>query len=174
MDQSRLDDHDTGATSRARGGWRPRRRRVRDHPTGSGSAVTHLVRGLGLGSHRPERQAFGMSSHNTITRLREHLTLLRSIFDTGAVDFSGKEISAQPGWPVQVAGGRARPGIRGRDGPKGIAGHLRAGRWHSAKSRRSSDHRRVHRTGRLEFGRRRRTAETQDHRTGARNPVRQR
>ena len=57
--------------------------------TGSGSAVTHLVRGLGLGSHRPERQAFGMSSHNTITRLREHLTLLRSIFDTGAVDFSG-------------------------------------------------------------------------------------
>ena len=130
--------------------------------------------GLGLGAHAPERQAFGTSWPNTITRLREHLMVLRSIFDTGAVDLSVNEISAQPGWPVQVAGGRARPGIRGRDGPKGIAGHLRAGRWHSAKSRRSSDHRRVHRTGRLEFGRRRRTAETQDHRTGARNPVRQR
>jgi len=36
--------------------------------------------GLGLGSHLPERQAFGTSWPNTITRLREHSTVLRSIF----------------------------------------------------------------------------------------------
>jgi F420-dependent oxidoreductase-like protein len=65
--------------------------------------------GLGLGGHEPERQAFGMSWPNTITRLREHLTVLRSIFDTEAVDFSGEEITAQPGWPVRVAGGTPVP-----------------------------------------------------------------
>ena len=54
-----------------------------------------------------ERQAFGMSWPNTITRLREHLTVLRSIFDTGGVDFSGNEISSHPGWPVR--GTEARP-----------------------------------------------------------------
>ena len=32
VDQSGLNDHDTSATSRAGGGWRPRRCRVRDHP----------------------------------------------------------------------------------------------------------------------------------------------
>jgi F420-dependent oxidoreductase-like protein len=65
--------------------------------------------GLGLGAHAPERQAFGMSWPNTITRLREHLTVLRSIFDTGTVDFSGDEFSAHPGWPVRVAGGSPVP-----------------------------------------------------------------
>src|SRR4051794_33730432 len=52
--------------------------------------------GLGLGSHLPEQQAFGMTWPNTIARLREHLTVLRSIFDTGEVNFRGNEIAAQP------------------------------------------------------------------------------
>src|SRR6476646_1373113 len=39
--------------------------------------------GLGLGAHEPERQAFGSSWPNTIARLREHLTVLRSVFDEG-------------------------------------------------------------------------------------------
>lgn len=65
--------------------------------------------GLGLGGHEPERQAFGMSWENTITRLREHLTVLRSVFDTGAVDFRGDEITARPVWPVRVAGGTPVP-----------------------------------------------------------------
>src|ERR671927_157181 len=38
--------------------------------------------GLGLGAHEPERQAFGTSWPNTVSRLRDHLTVLRSIFDT--------------------------------------------------------------------------------------------
>src|SRR6478672_238784 len=57
--------------------------------------------GLGLGAHEPERQAFGSAWPNTIARLRDHLTILRLIFDTGAVDFTGAEISAHPGWPVR-------------------------------------------------------------------------
>src|SRR6202035_3222833 len=61
--------------------------------------------GLGLGAHEPERLAFGTAWPNTIGRLREHLTVLRSIFDTGSVDFHGNEFSASPAWPVKVAGG---------------------------------------------------------------------
>jgi F420-dependent oxidoreductase-like protein len=76
--------------------------------------------GLGLGAHAPERQAFGMSWPNTITRLREHLMVLRSIFDTGAVDFSGSEISAHPGWPVRVAGGTPVPVFVAAMGPKAL------------------------------------------------------
>jgi F420-dependent oxidoreductase-like protein len=76
--------------------------------------------GLGLGGHEPERQAFGTSWPNTITRLREHLTVLRSIFDTGAVDFSGDEITAQPGWPVRVAGGTPVPVHVAAMGPKAL------------------------------------------------------
>src|ERR1700732_3579091 len=55
--------------------------------------------GLGLGAHEPERQAFGASWPNTIPRLREHLTVLRSIFTDGAVDFPGDEFTARPGGP---------------------------------------------------------------------------
>ena len=76
--------------------------------------------GLGLGAHAPERQAFGTSWPNTITRLREHLTVLRSIFDTGAVDFSGNEISSHPGWPVRVAGGTPVPVFVAAMGPKAL------------------------------------------------------
>jgi alkanesulfonate monooxygenase SsuD/methylene tetrahydromethanopterin reductase-like flavin-dependent oxidoreductase (luciferase family) len=39
--------------------------------------------GLGLGAHAPERQAFGTAWPNTIRRLREHLTVLRSVFERG-------------------------------------------------------------------------------------------
>lgn len=76
--------------------------------------------GLGLGAHEPERQAFGSSWPNTIGRLREHLTVLRSIFDTGAVSFTGDEISAHPGWPVRVAGGAPVPVYVAAMGPKAL------------------------------------------------------
>jgi F420-dependent oxidoreductase-like protein len=76
--------------------------------------------GLGLGAHEPERQAFGSLWPNTIHRLREHLTVLRSIFDTGTVDFAGDEITAQPGWPVRVAGGTPIPIYVAAMGPKAL------------------------------------------------------
>jgi F420-dependent oxidoreductase-like protein len=76
--------------------------------------------GLGLGAHEPERQAFGTSFPNTIARLRDHLTVLRSIFDTGAVAFHGEELTAEPGWPVTVAGGARVPVYVAAMGPKAL------------------------------------------------------
>lgn len=77
--------------------------------------------GLGLGAHEPERVAFGQSWPNTITRLREHLTVLRSVFDTGTVDFHGSELSAAPAWDVAVPGGRPVPVYVAAMGPKALA-----------------------------------------------------
>lgn len=76
--------------------------------------------GLGLGAHSPERQAFGTSWPNTIQRLREHLTVLRSIFDEGTVDFHGDEFTASPGWPVAVPGGAPVPVYVAAMGPKAL------------------------------------------------------
>jgi F420-dependent oxidoreductase-like protein len=86
-------------------------------------AATHgnFSLGLGLGAHDVERQAFGTSFPNTVTRLREHLTVLRSIFDTGQVDFDGQELSAHPSWPVTLAGGRPVPVYVAAMGPKALA-----------------------------------------------------
>jgi F420-dependent oxidoreductase-like protein len=76
--------------------------------------------GLGLGAHEPERQAFGTAWPNTIQRLREHLTVLRSIFDKGTVDFHGKEFTANPEWPVTVAGAEPVPVYVAAMGPKAL------------------------------------------------------
>jgi F420-dependent oxidoreductase-like protein len=76
--------------------------------------------GLGLGAHEPERLAFGAAWPNTIGRLREHLQVLRSIFDTGAVDFHGEQFTASPAWPVKVAGGTPIPLYVAAMGPKAL------------------------------------------------------
>jgi F420-dependent oxidoreductase-like protein len=46
--------------------------------------------------------------------------MLRSIFDTGAVDFTGAEFNARPGWPVRVAGGTPVPLYVAAMGPKAL------------------------------------------------------
>ena len=76
--------------------------------------------GLGLGAHEPERQAFGTTWPNTIRRLREHLTVLRSVFDEGTVDFHGDELTASPAWPVAVPGGAPIPIYVAAMGPKAL------------------------------------------------------
>ncbi|MET0897342.1 MAG: LLM class F420-dependent oxidoreductase [Mycobacterium sp.] len=85
-------------------------------------AATHgnFSLGLGLGAHAPEQQAFGATWPNTIQRLREHLTVLRAIFDDGAVDFQGSELSASPQWPVTVAGGTPIPVYVAAMGPRAL------------------------------------------------------
>lgn len=85
-------------------------------------AATHgnFSLGLGLGARLVERPAFGNDWINVITRLREHLTILRSVFDTGRVDFHGRELSASPTWPVQVAGGTPVPVYVAAMGPKAL------------------------------------------------------
>jgi F420-dependent oxidoreductase-like protein len=76
--------------------------------------------GLGLGAHDPERQAFGTPWPNTVERLREHLTVLRSIFDTGEVNFHGTELTAAPEWPVALPGGTPIPLYVAAMGPKAL------------------------------------------------------
>ena len=76
--------------------------------------------GLGLGAHGPERQAFGTAWPNTIERLREYLQVLRSIIDTGAVDFHGTEFTAAPDWPVALSGGTPLPVYVAAMGPKAL------------------------------------------------------
>ena len=88
--------------------------------TAQAAAHGNFSLGLGLGAHEPERVAFGTAWPNTIQRLREHLTILRSVFDTGAVDFHGEELSANPGWPVTVAGGTPVPVYVAAMGPKAL------------------------------------------------------
>ncbi len=74
--------------------------------------------GLGLGAHEPERLVFGTDWPNTIRRLREHLAVLRSVFDAGTVDFHGDELTASPAWPVAVAGGTPIPIYVAAMGPR--------------------------------------------------------
>jgi F420-dependent oxidoreductase-like protein len=76
--------------------------------------------GLGLGAHAPEQQAFGTSWTNPAGRLREHLEVLRSIFDTGAVDYHGTEFTAAPEWPVALPGGTPVPVYVAAMGPKAL------------------------------------------------------
>ncbi|MGV9803342.1 TIGR03564 family F420-dependent LLM class oxidoreductase [Mycobacterium sp. NPDC003449] len=97
--------------------------------TAQAASAGNFSLGIGLGGHAPDRQAFGIPVAKTIIRLREHLTVLRSVFDTGAVDFSGSEISARPVWPVRVAGGTPVPVYVAAMGPKAlrVAGELADG-----------------------------------------------
>ena len=122
--------------------------------------------GLGLGAHEPERQAFGTSWPNTVQRLREHLTVLRSVFAEGAVDFHGDEFTASPGWPVAVPGGAPLPVYVAAMGPKALQRHRRTRRRHTALPCRAEDHRGVHRTDDREGGCRCGQAEPAHHRGG--------
>lgn len=85
-------------------------------------AATHgnFSLGLGLGAPEVERAVFGTSWPNTVQRLREHLTVLRSIFDSGTVDFHGSQISSSPQWPVTVGGGTPIPIYVAAMGPKAL------------------------------------------------------
>ncbi|MDG4665588.1 LLM class F420-dependent oxidoreductase [Mycobacterium sp. 236(2023)] len=88
--------------------------------TAAAAAHGNFSLGLGLGAHEIERASFGLAWPNTIARLREYLTVLRSVFDTGAVDFHGAEFTAAPSWPVTLAGGSPVPVYVAAMGPKAL------------------------------------------------------
>jgi F420-dependent oxidoreductase-like protein len=85
-------------------------------------AATHgrFRLGLGLGAHAPEAKAFGVAWPNAVGRLREHLQVLRSINDTGTVDFHGDAYTASPDWPVALPGGTPLPVYVAAMGPKAL------------------------------------------------------
>jgi alkanesulfonate monooxygenase SsuD/methylene tetrahydromethanopterin reductase-like flavin-dependent oxidoreductase (luciferase family) len=87
--------------------------------TAQAAAHGNFSLGLALGAHAPEQQAFGTRWPHTIARLREHLTVLQSVFHAGSVDFHGEQFTAAPpGWPVAVAGGAPVPVYVAAMGPK--------------------------------------------------------
>jgi len=88
--------------------------------TAQAAAHGNFSLGIGLGSHKPEQDAFGTAWPHPVGRLREHLQVLRSIFDDGTVDFHGEEFTANPEWPVSVAGGTPVPVYVAAMGPKAL------------------------------------------------------
>jgi F420-dependent oxidoreductase-like protein len=86
-------------------------------------AATHgnFSLGLGLGAKAIEAKMFGTTWSNPVGRLREHLLMLRSIFDTGTLDFHGTELSASvKDWTVSLAGGTPIPVYVAAMGPKAL------------------------------------------------------
>ena len=88
--------------------------------TAQAAAHGNFSLGLGLGAHAVEQQAFGTAWSNPAGRLREHLEVLRSIFDTGGVDYHGSEFTAAPEWPVALPGGTPVPVYVAAMGPKAL------------------------------------------------------
>ena len=89
--------------------------------TAQAAAHGNFSLGLGLGAKAIETEAFGTTWSNPAGRLREHLQVLRSIFDTGAVDYHGTEITCvAPDWPVALAGGTPIPLYVAAMGPKAL------------------------------------------------------
>ena len=57
---------------------------------------------LGIGpSHEPGMvRNFGVRWEAPLTQLREYLTVIRALADTGAVDFEGRHVTARAQWPA--------------------------------------------------------------------------
>jgi F420-dependent oxidoreductase-like protein len=85
-------------------------------------AATHgnFSLGLGLGAPAIESQAFGVSWDKPIRRLREYLTVLRSVLYDGKAEFHGQEVTASPEWPVDVPGGAPLPVYVAAMGPQAL------------------------------------------------------
>ncbi|MFI1464219.1 TIGR03564 family F420-dependent LLM class oxidoreductase [Nocardia carnea] len=77
--------------------------------------------GLGLGARALEEPAFGVPTDRPIRRLREYLTVLRSVLTTGTVDFTGETLTAAPPLPAAVAGGDGPDIVVAAMGPQALA-----------------------------------------------------
>jgi F420-dependent oxidoreductase-like protein len=97
--------------------------------TAQAAARGNFSLGIGLGGNELEQRAFGIPAGKEVTRLREYLTVLRSILDDGEVDFHGEELAARPPLSPVVAGGRPFPVYVAAMGPRALraAGELADG-----------------------------------------------
>lgn len=77
--------------------------------------------GLGLGARALEEPAFGVSTDRPIRRLREYLTVLRSVLTTGTVYFTGETVTAATPLPAAVAGGENPEIVVAAMGPQALA-----------------------------------------------------
>ncbi|NKY33445.1 TIGR03564 family F420-dependent LLM class oxidoreductase [Nocardia speluncae] len=77
--------------------------------------------GLGLGARALEEPAFGVRTDRPILRLREYLTVLRSVVTTGTADFTGETLAAAPPLPAAVPGGDGPDIVVAAMGPQAVA-----------------------------------------------------
>lgn len=76
--------------------------------------------GLGLGAKFFVEPVFGVPHERPVLRLREFLTALRAIVDTGAVDLDGDTITARTPLPAAVPGGSPLPVVVAAMGPQAL------------------------------------------------------
>ncbi|WP_280262235.1 LLM class F420-dependent oxidoreductase [Nocardia wallacei] len=89
--------------------------------TAHAAADRRFTLGLGLGAPTLEQPAFGVGSDRPVRRLREYLTVLRSVFTTGTVDFTGDTLTAVTPMPAAVAGGDNPDVVVAAMGPQALA-----------------------------------------------------
>jgi F420-dependent oxidoreductase-like protein len=77
--------------------------------TAQSAAHGRFSLGLGLGVAMLEQLAFAISTNHAAQRLREYLTVLRAVRDTGTVDFRGQHITAVDPQVMPVALPSAAP-----------------------------------------------------------------
>ncbi|KAK1184798.1 TIGR03564 family F420-dependent LLM class oxidoreductase [Streptomyces sp. NBS 14/10] len=64
--------------------------------------------GVGLSTKSFVEQTYGLAPHPRVRHLREHLEALRSLLETGSVDFSGETLVAKTSLSTTVPGARPR------------------------------------------------------------------
>ncbi|WP_067479215.1 TIGR03564 family F420-dependent LLM class oxidoreductase [Actinomadura hibisca] len=72
--------------------------------TSQAAAHGRFQLGVGLGAKDLVESTFGVPYERPITRLREFLTALRTLLETGAADFRGETLTAAPPMPAAVPG----------------------------------------------------------------------
>ncbi|WP_375401622.1 TIGR03564 family F420-dependent LLM class oxidoreductase [uncultured Amnibacterium sp.] len=94
-------------------------------------AATHgrFRLGLALGAPDLVERAFGIPYDRPIGMLREALTVINSVQETGTVDFHGERVSAAPPWPTPLPGAQPAPIYIAGMGPQAmkVAGSLASG-----------------------------------------------
>lgn len=97
--------------------------------TAQAAAHGNFSLGIGLGGNALEQRAFGITAGNEIARLREYLSVLRSIREGRDVDFHGQELTAHPPLSPVVPGGVPFPIYVAAMGPRTlrVAGELADG-----------------------------------------------
>ncbi|MGB3444352.1 MAG: TIGR03564 family F420-dependent LLM class oxidoreductase, partial [Actinophytocola sp.] len=85
--------------------------------------------GLGLGAKAFVEPVFGEAHERPVLRLREFLTALRSVVETGSVDLAGETLVARTPMPAVVPGGSPLPVVVAAMGPQAlrVAGELADG-----------------------------------------------
>ncbi|MEN4479914.1 TIGR03564 family F420-dependent LLM class oxidoreductase [Mycolicibacterium cosmeticum] len=90
--------------------------------TAQSAAHGRFTLGLGLGVAALEQLTFGIATDHAAQRLREYLTVLRAIRDTGTVDFHGAHVTAVDPhvMPVALPAAAAYPILVAAMGPQSL------------------------------------------------------